>query len=62
MDAGVGDVVLRQNRQKFRIHAVIGKADSNVCLTAAERRFQHRGLEKTLMSRRFQAEHDLAKC
>ena len=60
-DASIGNIVLRQDGQEFRVHAVVCKADGYVCLAAAKRRFQHRRLEKAFMPRRFQAEHDLTK-
>ena len=61
-DAGVCNIVLRQNSQKFRVHAVICKGDCHVRLAAAEGSFQHRTLEEALVSRRFQAEHNFTEC
>ena len=60
-DARIGNIVLRQDGQEFRVHAVICKAYCYVCLAAAKRRFQHRRLEEALVTGCFQAEHDLTK-
>ena len=61
-DAGIGNVVFRQNGQEFRVHAVVCKADSDICFASAERRLQHRRLEEALMTGCFQAEHDFSEC
>ena len=44
------------------VHAVVCKGDCHVGFAAAEGRLKHRALEEALVSRRFQAEHDLTKC
>ena len=60
-DALVTQRVLRQHRQVRRVLAEVGQRHRHIRLAAAERRFHHIALEKPLVTRRAQAQHDLTK-
>ena len=59
--AGLCQVVFGQNSHKGGIQAVVRQADGYIGFTAAESRFQDRGLHQAVMAGRFQAQHDLSE-
>ena len=60
-DTRFRNIVARQRRHERRIESVVGERHRHVGLAAAERRFERRRLEETLMSGRLEPQHDLAK-